>query len=293
MSLYRVPESDMRDECKRTIEALELWLRRLIDDKLSETFGSDYLSASRADGPSVIGGKLAHSLLACQSQDPKRFARPIDAALLEDEISIVCNPELYKRCFREALSSVFPDGNDAMRTVLRRLVAARNTLSHANPLSVHDAYRVLCYSMDVIEGLKNYYAEINMSQSYNVPTVVRVWDSLGHEVYLSGANRDADGPVVIDYSRDDSAHLRCGDSISIEVNVDPTFDPQDYDIRWGISEIGDPNTPGTSRFHLHLTERHVSTMFGVVCRVVSKKSWHKLQTCDDQIEVRYRVLPPP
>jgi hypothetical protein len=91
--------------------------------------------------------------------------------------------------------------------------------------------------MDVIRELKSYYAGVGMTEQYNVPTVIRVSDSLGHVVHLSMANRHAQGFGMVDYSNDPSAYLRCGDSISIEVDVDPAFDPSEYDIRWGISNL--------------------------------------------------------
>lgn len=292
MPLHSVPEGELREHSTRAIEGLELWLRRLIDNKLSDAFGPNYVDATRADGSRLIRGELARNLTEKTSMEPKRFSRPIDAALLEEEISIICNPVLYKSYFEDALSSVFPQGPDSARIFLQRLVPIRNALYHANPLSVHDAYRVLCYSMDVIEGLKSYYTKISMSQLYNVPTVIRVCDSLGRVVHLSSSNRSPDGYATIDYSMDDSAYLRCGDTLSIEVDVDPTFDSQDYEIEWQISNIGGPKTVGR-KFLLPLTDRYVSTRLCMVCRVTSKKSWHKIGSFDDQIDIAYKVLPPP
>ncbi len=287
MPLHSVPESELREHCRRAIEGLELWLRRLIDNKLSDAFGSNYIDATRADGSRVIRAELARDLTERVSREPNRFSRPIDAALLDEEISIICNPVLYEDHFKDALRGVFPQGHESARTFLQRLVPIRNALYHANPLSVHDAYRVLCYSMDVIEGLKTYYARTNMSQVFNVPTVVRVSDSLGHVV-----DRPSSIQNTIDYSRDDSVRLQCGDTLSIEVDVDPTFDPQSYEIEWQIANIGGP-MPRGRKFHWLLTDRYVSARLCIVCRVISKKTWHKLGSFDDQIDIGYRVLPPP
>jgi hypothetical protein len=292
MPLHSVPESELREHCRRAIEGLELWLRRLINDKLSAAFGPNYVDATRADGSRLVRAELVRTMTERTSKEPKRFSRPIDAALLDEEISIICNPALYKSYFKDALSSVFPQGHESARNFLQRLVPIRNALYHANPLSVHDAYRVLCYSMDVIEGLKSYYARINMSQLYNVPTVIRICDSLGHVVHLSTSNRTPDGYAIIDYSNDVSAYLQCGDTLSIEVDVDPTFDSHDYEIKWQIANIGGPMTTG-GKFHLLLTDRYVSTRFCVVCHVISKKAWHKLGSFDDQLDIAYKVLPPP
>jgi len=225
-----------------------------------------------------------------QSKDPKRYSRPIDAALLEEEIAIICNPDLYKLYFQDALAGVFPQGSDVARTYLQRLVAPRNALYHANPLSVHDAYRVLCYALDVVQGLKDYYLTINMGQLYNVPTVIRVTDSIGRSANLT-ASRPS-GFAMVDYSNDPSAYLRCGDKLSIEVEIDPAFDPEEYEIRWSVSNVPAPQVYGP-KFEILLTERFVSTRFCVVCHVTSNKTWHKAGTYDDQIDIAYRVLPPP
>lgn len=285
-------ESEMRDLCKRYLEALELWLRRLIDDQLSAAFGQDFIDATRPDGSRLISAELARNLAERQDREPKRFSRPIDAALLHEQISIVCRPDLYRQYFQVALRDVFPSGHASARAVLQRLVPPRNALAHANPLSMHEICRVLCYSMDVIEGLKSYYSRVSMSQLYNVPTVIRVWDSLGHEEYLTRSNRDLDGPTARDYSRDKSAYLQSGDTLWIEVDVDPTFDEQDYDIEWHVSNIGDSMTQVGRRFVLQLSERYVSTRFCAVCYLTSKKNWHRLGLFDDQIDMTYKVLPP-
>jgi hypothetical protein len=40
-----------------------------------------------------------------------------------------------------------------------------------------------------------------------------------------------------------------GATISIEVDVDPTFDPASHEIVWGISNVGGPTTnPAPARF---------------------------------------------
>jgi hypothetical protein len=288
MPLHALSESDLREHCKRAIEALEMWLRRLIDDQLSRAYGSNYIDSRHADGSRVIRSALAESLIKRQRHEPKRFARPIDSALLEDEIAIICNPVLYKKHFKVALDSVFPHGNEMARTIMQRLVMPRNALYHANPISLHDAYRILCYTVDVIEGLKHFYADLNVSELFNVPMVIRVVDSLGHAISLSGDR----GSIAVDYSNDPSAYLRCGDTLSIEVDVDPTFSPEEYEIRWLISNVGGPAMTGR-KLKLLLTERYVSSRFCAVCQVTSRRSWHKLGMHDDQIDIAYKVLPPP
>jgi hypothetical protein len=96
MALHSVPESELRDHCKRSIEGLELWLRRFIDQKLSVEYGNDYVDATKPSGNKVIRSEIGRRLKQRVASEPKRFHRPIDAALLDDAIDLICNPELYQ-----------------------------------------------------------------------------------------------------------------------------------------------------------------------------------------------------
>jgi hypothetical protein len=292
MPLHSIPQSDLREHCKRSIEGLELWLRRLIHDQLAVAYGQDYVDATRADTSRIIRSELAAKLKDRQSKEPKRFARLIDAALLDEEIDIICNPALYKPHFHKALAAAFPQGHESVRVFLERLVGPRNALYHANPVSVHDAYRILTYSLDIIRSLKEHYIETHKAQLYNTPTVIRVTDSLGRSFDLSSVGQSAEAFTMLDSSNDPSAYLRCGDRLSIEVEVDPSFDASEYQIEWLISNIGGPRMTGP-KFELLLTERYVTSRFCVVCRVISNKEWHRAGTHDHQIDIAYRVLPPP
>ena len=87
MPLYSLSERDLRDHCKRAIEALELWVRRLIHQKLSESYGVNYLDARRSNGDRVVRKDIAVGLAARMASEPIRFPSPIDAAFLEDAVS--------------------------------------------------------------------------------------------------------------------------------------------------------------------------------------------------------------
>ena len=279
MPLYSLTERDLRDHCKRAIEALETWMRRLIHQKLSDAYGANYIDATRPSGQRVVNNEIVRRLRARMSSDPDRYPTPIDATLLEDAIALLCNPDLCQH-FQESLMEAFPDGHAEAGTFLRRLIPIRNALYHSNPISVHEAYRVLCYSHDVIQSIKTYYETVNMQQQFNVPQVLRVIDSLGHALSFSPANRNPEGFGMLDYSRDERAILHCGDTLSIEAEVDPTFDPSTYQVEWLISNIGGPRTQGP-KFVLPLEERYVSTRLCLVCRVTSNAAWHKLGTHDE------------
>ncbi|WP_439542580.1 hypothetical protein [Hyphomicrobium sp.] len=290
MPLHRLSEDELRSHCKRIVEALELWLRRLIHVNLSETYGSDYLHAIKSNGVDrVIRTDIAKRLEDAVAREPARYSRPIDAALLDDEIDIVCNPELYRAHFAQALGVTYPSSQE-LRAVLSRLVTPRNSLYHANPISHHDAYRIFCYAHDVIGEVQKYFARRNMDRQFNAPSIIRISDSRGDARHFPVD--DKMGSAMMDLSQDPAAILYSGDTISVEVEVDAAFDPEEYSIRWMLSNIGGEIGTG-SKFTLELTDRHVSTRLCIVCRIDSKSPWHRFGTHDDQGEIAYRVLPRP
>lgn len=288
MPLHKLSEDELRSHCKRTVEALELWLRRLIHANLSESYGSDYFHATKSNGiDRVIRTEIAKRLTEAVVREPARYSRPIDAALLDDEIDIVCNPELYKAHFAQALGTTYASSQE-LRTVLSRLITPRNSLYHANPISHHDAYRILCYAHDIIGGIQEYFVRRNMGNQFNAPSIIRISDSRGHSRHYTVDDRM--GPAMMDFSQDPTAILYSGDTISIEVEVDAAFDPSRYSICWMLANIGGETGVG-SKFTLELTDHHVSTRLCIVCRLSSKEPWHRFGTHDDQGEIAYRVLP--
>jgi hypothetical protein len=171
-------DSNIRSICKQKIEALEHWLRRLIDDTLTPIYG-DYFSHEDANGNRLIKSSLATQVAERQLREPLRYPRKIDAVLLDDAIEILCKPELYKNHFRAPLAHAFPDGREEAKTLLSRILAPRNNLTHANAISARVAERIICYSNDVIDSLREHYKSLNMQQDYDVPLILRITDSFG------------------------------------------------------------------------------------------------------------------
>ena len=200
----------------------------------------------------------------------------------------MCKPDLYEAFFKQGLKEAF-GGNDSLRPMLLRLIDPRNSLSHANPISVHDAYRALCYSGDVLQSLKKYYSGRGMAQQYNVPTILRVRDSFGHVTHMATRENR-----VVDFSNNPPLYLTCGERLSLEVEVDPSFDASEYDVRWSAMASVFVNDMAVGhKFALVLEPRHVSTQLTIQCTVISHKPWHKEGAHDDILVVYYRVLPPP
>src|SRR5438309_1221643 len=279
--LHRTAESDLRGYCKQVIESLEQWLRRLIDEELTAAFGSEYLAAQEA-GNNIINNEIRQSIITRRNEEPGRYARPIDAALLDDEVRIICNPNLFARCFRNPLQRAFPEGVDEARTFFTRLIEPRNRLGHANPISVRQAEQVICYSNDVIDSLKAYYAGRGQESEYNVPTIVRIVDSFGNQIFPQQVRIRT---VFLQENREN--WLRPGDTLTIEAEVDPAFSPTEYVVQWfiGLGEMvqGSPLV-------LRLQERHVDESLQILCLVVSNRSWQRRGRSDDSLTLNYRVL---
>src|SRR5262245_25800378 len=150
MPFHRLTDVERRAICRERVDSLEHWLRRLIHDELSRAYGGDYIRAVGADGQNVLNNRIQQEMERNQMREPDRYPRLIDAALLDTEIDIICNPKLFGAHFRNALVEAFPEGVEEARTFLRRLLPSRNALSHANPILVRQCEQVVCYSNDVI-----------------------------------------------------------------------------------------------------------------------------------------------
>lgn len=287
MPLHGLPEAILRTHCRGALEALELWLRTIIDRQLTEQYGADFLDAKRPDDSLVVNTKIRARLAGRLKANPSRYSREIDAAELDDGIAVVCNPELWKH-FAAPLRRAFPDGREEARTFLLRLVPPRNKLAHANPISVREAEQVICYSNDVIDSLKGYFAEAGAGGEYNVPTVVRMSDNLGNVFHASQIVRNSTGsggvPIAL-------GPLRPGDVISVEVEIDASFPEDSYKIEWIVPRYEGPQLAG-HKLVLPVTNRYVNPAFTFFCNVTSNKDWHRLGSYDDSVFLTYKILPP-
>ena len=193
MSFHMLSEASLRTGCKEAIEALELWLRRMIEIALRPAFGEDYLNA-QPNGQYIFKQELRSRLEGRNREAPEKYARPIDAALLEDEIYIVCHQPVYGEHFRPFFEFSYPHSSrDQVRSFLERLVDPRNSLMHSNPISVRQAEQVICYSYDVIESIKAHLEELNMGREYNAPRIIKLSDSNGAAFHDAQIRRNNTG----------------------------------------------------------------------------------------------------
>lgn len=296
---YRT-EDDLRVVCRKEIETLEHWTRRLIHEILSEKYGADYFSYKKNDEP-LIKGEITSRVNRMREKNPGRFPRPIDAFFLGDIIYVLCKKSLYDAHFKAALSEAYPLGNEEARIFLERVEEIRNKLSHANPISVREAEQAICYCHDVVESLKAYYRRAGKEKQYNVPMFIRATDTLGN-VFLPKSEgshlelyRDLSQPIK---AGDYGVKLRAGETYGISIVVDPAFDPSSYSLEWSVLSglLGDNykrKWTNVTQIDFPVTNKTVGSSFQITCRLTTHKDWHKHNWYDDCFELNvYTVLPP-
>lgn len=229
MLIHRVPEEEQRSCARKAIESLEHWLRRLAHDQLSGRYGDDYISARDDSQNFLFSREIRDYAMSRLNQELQRYLRLIDATTLDHVIKIICHPRLYRDLFQPALADAYPDGPEEARTFLARINEARNSLSHANCITVRQAERILCYYNDIIDSLKAYYVRMNQERDYNTPIILRIADSCGNEAVGEQIIRNSTGRGGCSWQ---STPIIQGDTLSIEAQVDPSFDRADYEIKW-------------------------------------------------------------
>lgn len=296
---YRT-EDDLRSVCRKEIETLEHWTRRLIHETLSAQYGEDYFSYKNNDEP-LIKGEIVSRVNKMREDNPGRFPRSIDAFFLGDIIYVLCKKPLYDSFFKAALSEAYPHGNEEARYFLEKIEAIRNKLSHANSISVREAEQAICYCHDVIESLKAYYRQTGKEKEYNVPMFIRATDSLGN-VFLP-KKEGYPLELYVDLSRPITAgeygvKLRAGETYGLSVVVDPAFDPSSYSLEWTVlSDFTGRNYKkswkNVTQIDFPVVNKTVGSYFEIKCRLTTNKDWHKHNWYDDCFEVNvYTVLPP-
>lgn len=287
--LEKIAEAELREICRIRLENVERWLRRLVHEELSKHY-PNYLQAKRPDGARVIKTRIAKDAQDRRDANPERYPRDVDAFLLDDLVDVVSNPLLYPY-FRLALRQAFPDGRDEAQTFLKRLIAPRNALAHANQLTLRSAEQIVCYSGDIIASLKTYYRDIGMENDYNVPTILRVSDNIGNSFERSQLSIVHDGGVGMFLAK--KVSLRPGDVLTLEIEIDPSFDPTTYDIRWASVKPMSADRTDSHRIIINITESIVAQEWTLQFRITTKNSWHRMEMgADDFLLLSYRILPP-
>ncbi|MBQ8621460.1 MAG: hypothetical protein IJ422_04005 [Oscillospiraceae bacterium] len=279
-------EEELRSFCRQSIESLEMWARRLIHEKLTEKYGTNYVVHKTSEENYLIKREIRDHIQGMLQNNNGRFHRAVDTLFFEHIIYFLCNPTFYRDLFGEALKYAYPNGCNEARTFLERITPIRNALSHSNPISIRQAEQAVCYSHDFIDSLKKYYKEKGVEQMWNVPRIIRVSDSLGNVF---------DNPVdthgyqsIFNLSQE----IHCGDTFSVSVEVDNSFLDSEYDITWTNQNTRKQAFDNCKHFTITFDESDVAQIHTINCVVKSHKGWHKYQNHDCRITLMFAVLPP-
>lgn len=286
MPLFKLNEAELRNSSKNYLETLEFWLRRVIDTKLTEVYGSKYWEY-HDNNIFLIKKEIREKSADRFKKYPERFTRWIDATLLEHLIDIICKEKLYKEFFNAYFKYNFPLGREQLRLNLTKLSEIRNRLYHSNPISVRQAEQAICYTNDIIESIKQFYLNTSQQMEFNAPSIISISFSNGTKIYKDAMVQASNGLIV----RIKNTKFRCGEKIKMEIEVDSTFDANEYIIIWDCINVGTAETNKTD-FELEFSENHVGELFKISVKLISNKNWHRYRTYDDSLSVLLTVLPP-
>ena len=281
---HEYSQDELRSYCRQNIENLEIWARNFIHEKMTAAYGKDYINYKTSDEAYLIKKEIRDHVARMKAKEPQRYNRDVDTLFIDHIIYLLCHDKLYKSLFKEALDGVYPDGKEEVRTILTRLVPIRNNLSHSNPISMHQVERAICYSHDFIEGLKAYYKSKGKEKMWNVPNIIRIKDSLGN--VFDKFKDKAICVVNVDQP------MNVGDSYSLEIEVDPSFDKRDYRVVWQYGNQRLSNITNKHQFCITFTNGDVGESNCLICKIIQNKDWHKYRLWDFCVYIYFSVLPP-
>lgn len=282
---YQFSQEELRALCRTHIETLEMWARRFIHETLVQNYGKNYFDYKNSNGDPLINKEIRNNVLKLGEKHPQIKQRPVDGMYFEDLIKILCNPKLYKH-FKSALDYMYPQGNGEVRCFLSRLIPTRNALSHANPISIRQAEQVVCYTNDFIDGLKSYYKDVGMDKVWNVPKIIRATDSFGNVFVLPVEEKTPLNVFTV------TQPMYCGDTYSVQVDIDPSFDTEEYEIYWLRKELELKEYRNKTKLSIQFEIQDVTMLYTVTCCVASKREWHKFGQFDSELMLHLQVRPP-
>lgn len=267
---------------KEQVAAFEYWARNLIHNKLLETYGTDYLNYKIDDENYLFKSSIRTKVGRLIEKEPCRFTRQVDAFFIEDIIYTLCRSDFYSDLFKVALDYSFPKNRESVMFYLDQLIEPRNKLAHSNPISFREFEKLVCYINDFITGMKEYYISTGVDKMWNVPSILRIVDSLGNQIMHDG------GAMGSTYSLENIHQFNVGDTYKLSIEIDPSYSEDQYDVCW---KFMDQRSDNKKEFTITFTESHITAYELVDCRISSKKSWHKYNGFDDRFFLSIAVLP--
>lgn len=289
MPFLKLSELELRELAKQHIEALEFWLRRVVEEGLVAAAGVTYWQ----NEPPIIREKVRSQINERISKSPSgRFPRWIDATLLEHLIELICRNDLfdnyYKPHFIEIFSISFSERREYLKFILEKLAIVRNALYHINPLSVRQVEQAVCYTNDILDSIKNHYQKTNRQMSFNVPSIFTFSDSLGRVIHY---RNNAPEWKHINYEGVRTFYL--GDRVRFSVEIDASFESDSYTVNWLWASQNFELIGMGSQLEIEFNERWIGISSNIRVRVISNKNWHKHSGFDDELYISMKVLPLP
>ena len=296
--MWNMSDLDARNLCKHRLDVMEHWSRRLIDESLKQAYGDDYVNVETADGQPLIKKAIKDRVNGRTKDNPKRFARWVDALAFDDLSYFFCKEEWYANLYKSAFEP-FYSGVEEVRSVLSRMTGIRNKLAHGNHLSQHELEQGVCYSNDFIGVFIDYYKKIGKEKTYNVPTFISVKDSLGRSFIREDSScgwEIYDKHFVEGIPMEElSIHLRAGDLYRLVLEVDDCFPEDCYKIEWWVYRgVFESIAKGTGNIiEFKLNDDCVSYSPEVEVWLTTMRSWHRFGKHDDSIKIRLSEVYPP
>lgn len=72
---YHLSEDELKAICRRSIESLEIWARRLIHEKMTEKYGENYVNTQKEDGSYLINKETRTHIERMLVKEPERAKR--------------------------------------------------------------------------------------------------------------------------------------------------------------------------------------------------------------------------
>jgi len=286
---HTIDVDELRSYCRKHIESLEHWARRLIHEQLTNKYGNNYFNAVNTNNEHIINKSIRQQAERLLKASPQRFNRLVDTLFLEDIIYFLCNHNFYKELFKQALDYSYPQGKDEVHEFLKRIIPIRNALCHSNPISIRQAEQVICYCNDFIAGLKEYYTLKGTEKMWNVPCIIKATDSLGNVFLPEGTNYSSQHLDLRDKN-----DFRIGDTYSVAIEVDPSFANESYNIKWFEYEpyVDREDLYDSLRYSKTFEQCNVAQTFAIYVDIVSKNNWHKFTSYDDRLIIFLTIFPP-
>lgn len=273
---------------KDVILNLEIWLRNLIHMKLEQEYGKSYFDGKDENNCPIMKKTIIDTYHDRIKTNPNRFPRKINSLLVNDLKYIITKENFYKKVFSKVFNKNHTMGKQLINKYLEDIILIRNKLFHANPISQREYEKCICYSHDIIDLIKEHYKEINMDKEFNVPTILCIKDSLGNCIYNK--------KVIHKNELKNKGKLNIGDRIRLEVEIDNSFNEDDYKVVWSYNTYEDGKTIAHKsegkNVEILITENCIAEDYYVLCLIIQNKSWHKIDgKYDDRLQIQYSVLP--